>query len=168
MIAQIQLRPEPEAQEIYHRIRTDTHGSDLSASIHEATNESVNGTLQNQPQQQQQQQVQQQQQQQRPHRQTPQHQDSNTFFQPDYTTTEPTNQLPPLRSIVVVPTASIDTTPPRQLPQSFRSSTQRNMSQVSVMSSGSYMSLSSSDGHSEQSVSPEADRPPRWAHCIND
>ena len=176
----MQLRPELEAQEIYHRIRTDTHASDLGAFFHEATNDSVDVTLQHKPQQQERQQNQQhkrnpeslqhQQQQQRPHQHIPQYpsqqQDLNTFLQTAYTTTGPTKQLPPLRSIAGIPTTGIDTTQ-QQPPQSFRTLTQRSMSQVSAMSSGSYTSLPSSDGDSEQSLSPKADRLPRWAHSIN-
>lgn len=190
LIAQMQSRPEPEAQDIYHRLRTETHASDLGAFTHESTSAIIDGILKQQPQPQQtqkdpqhrrshqnlhlqqqlNQQSQEQQEQQLTQRQTlpkpPHQQDLSAFLQPGYTITESTNQLPPLRSIVEVPTAGNNTTQ-QQLPQPFPPTRYRKMSQVSAMSSGSYSSLSSSEGHSRQSLSPKTNQPPGWAHGHN-
>lgn len=80
--------------------------------------------------------------------------DQGFFAQPVYTSrSSPTAgpQLPPLRSVVEVPEGDHNST---QLPQPFPHFPQRNMSLGSNVSSGSYSSLSSSDGYGGQSLSP--------------
>jgi hypothetical protein len=150
----MQSRPQPAAQEIFHHIRLYTHASDLGAFIHETTNAISGGTLQQQSAHRQpchyrqpefnNKYLQYQQ------RQLPQQQRPNAFLQPGYTTIGPTYELPPLRSIVGVPTAGINETEQQQQQQQQQQPsqplspfTQRKMSQLSTNSSGSCRTLSS-------------------------
>ncbi|KAM0708799.1 hypothetical protein Q7P35_005452 [Cladosporium inversicolor] len=178
-IAQIQSRAELEAQEMVHQLRTNSHNSDIGSFIHEAVSITSGHASQQQPQglgqstqqmqplyygqqnhhhetahqsdqQQHQQTAQLHTQQPRPALQ----QDQRFFAQPSYTSrSSPTAgpQLPPLRSVVEVPAGGHNSAQP---PQPFPHFPQRNMSLGSNMSSGSYSSLSSSDGVGGQPLSP--------------
>lgn len=167
---------------MFYRLRMHPSTGDLGAFIHEAVNAMSGDASQHQAQQQGQgyvgqqmlplqhgqpgrhhqptQQYQQQQLQQSGQQNLQQHSptqpnDQGIFAQPSYNTAAPApNQLPPLRSIVELPTGGINSA---QLPQPYPRLTQRHMSQVSNMSSGSYTSLSSSDGYRGQSLSPRED-----------
>lgn len=184
LIAQLHSRPELEAQEIFHRLRTTSHSDNLGAFIHEAVSAMSDSDMQQQSHSEQQQgqmgqhfqpyyterpgqhqqltqqhQPQQQLQQSAQRQQPSQQQDQGIFVQPNYNTTTSATQLPPLRSVVEVPTGGHNTAP---LPQPFPPSARRNPSQVSAMSSGSYTSLSSSDGRGGQSLSPRENPPHKW------
>jgi hypothetical protein len=175
LIAQMQSRPESEARKIYHHIRTGTHASDLDAFIHETTSVVSDGALRQPPQQGQSYRYQQpggnpenlqhqQQQHQQSQQQLPQQLRPEFFSQSGHTVTGSTYQLPPLQSTVggkEVPTASIDTTQEQQpSPQRLSLSTQRNVSQVSAMSSSSCTSLSSFAGYSGQFLFLRTDQLP--------
>jgi len=77
--------------------------------------------------------------------------DQGIFAQPTLTSPSTGPQLPPLRSIVEMTAGGHN---PVQLPQPLPALTTRNMSLASNMSSGSYTSLSSSEGYGGQSLSP--------------
>jgi hypothetical protein len=153
LIAHMQSRPQPAAQEIFHHIRSYTHASDLGAFIHETTNAISGGTLQQQSEHRQpchyQQLERNHKNMQYRQRQLPQQQCPNTFFQPGPTTIGSTYELPPLRSIVGVPPAGINETEQQrqkqqqQPSQPLLPSTQRKMSQLSSNSSGLCRTLSS-------------------------
>lgn len=191
ILSQMQTRPDFEAQQIYERLRSNAHTNDLGALIHEVAGV-LHPDASQQGQQQQQESPRSQEQhddqrrrslQHQPHfqpvqpqqSQQPQHQLSPTtqqtpFTQPNYSGSVSGPQLPPLRSVVGVPLlppvgASV---PQRPLPQPFPSGHQRRqMSMGSGVSSGSYSSLSSSDGHGGHSLSPRDDQAPAWAHGYN-
>lgn len=118
LITQIRSRPELEAQEVYRHIRENTHASDLGAFIHEATNALSDGTLQQQQQPskqqhrrlQHQQQSQPQQSQRKSLQQHPQQQEKDASTHLGYNIVGSTNHLPPLRSVIEVPTAASNTT----------------------------------------------------------
>jgi hypothetical protein len=170
MIAQIQSRPEPEAREIYRHMRTKTHAGDLGAFIREITDTMSEGALRQQPQQGQSYHYQQferdrknSQHQYQLHLRSQQHhlpqqQRPNTFFQPDYAVTGSTVRLPPLRSMVQVPIANINATQQLQSSQPLSLLAQRNMSEVSAVSSDSHTNLSSSTGRSGQSLFPRMNK----------
>lgn len=164
-----------------HQLRTNSHNSDIGSFIHEAVSITLGHASQQQQQPQGQGQSTQQVQplyyrQQGHHHETTQQsgqqqlqqaaqlhtqqprpvlqQNQGFFAQPSYTSpSSPTAgpQLPPLRSVVEVPAGGHNSA---QLPQPFPHIPQRNMSLGSNMSSGSYSSLSSSDGYGGQSLSP--------------
>ncbi|KAM0697474.1 hypothetical protein Q7P36_002328 [Cladosporium allicinum] len=191
LLLQIQSRPELEAQQIYHRVRSHTPTSDMGALIQEVTNAIPANGLQRdeRPQLQQQQhehhqlpQFQQrqhsqnelQQQQQTPlhqqHQQQQQQQQPNTatFYQGSYTPSGQTaNQLPPLRSIVEVPVSGTDAANLQQLPPGMHylgmaQLPPRKTSQTSGTSSTSHSSLSSLEAPDHPTLSPR-DSPSDWA-----
>jgi hypothetical protein len=179
-------RPEHEAEEVFSLLRAVPHIDDLGAFIHEAVTAMTR--LQQQQQQQQgqsggptqyyyhgqygqhplpQQEQQDQDQDQDPHQHQHQHQhhpqqhDQSMFAHHSYTITTSTTQLPPLRSMVEIPTGGHDTAHHHQ---PFLPPSQRNMSLVSAMSSGSYTSLSSSsEGNAGSSISPRENPHSGWA-----
>jgi hypothetical protein len=148
LIAHMQSRPQPAAQEIFRHIRSYTHASDLGAFIHRTMNAISGSTLQQQSEHRQPCHYQQPERNhknlQYPQRRLPQEQRPSAFIQPGYTTTGFTYELPPLRSIVGVPPAGINETKQQQQPsQPLSPSTQRKMSQLSTNSSVSCRTLSS-------------------------
>jgi hypothetical protein len=171
LIAQMQSRPELEAREIYRHLRTKTHAGDLSALVREDTSAMSDCVLRQQPQQGQfyhyhqpegkhENSQHQQPQQQLPQQELPQQQRLDAFFQCSDTATGSTHQLPPLRSIVEVPRASVNTTKQQQPSQPFAFLTQRNMSQTPAMLSDPYVALSLSAGHNGQSPFPKTNQLP--------
>lgn len=165
LVAALHSRTESEAQDIYNRVRSSTFSDDMGALIQEvrdATSPRPRLQQQLRPHQQHQDaslhQLDRQQQHAQQSQQMPQQQTmfSQSNLGPGHPAPGP--QLPPLRSIVDMPPAGIsDVSHP--LPQQFPPLQQpiRHGSLTSGMSSGSYSSVSSSDGHS---VSPREEALP--------
>lgn len=135
LIALLQSRPEPEAQEIYRQIRMNTYSGDINAFVRQIHEGVLGGAAMV------------------PRRLSLPHQQqlpSQSTFPPYGAAPQPpgsATQLPPIRSVVDLPPPGSSAVPlPPVMPQ-------RNSSLTSGMSECSYSSKSSSE-HARSSISP--------------
>lgn len=159
LVALIHSSPEPEAQELYRRIRSETRGEDVGALVHEVR-EAIESESSSQQSRQQQ-----------------QYRPQAAFPQAGYDPVNilPPTQLPPLRSIVDMGPSSGGLAQQQPLPQPLSQPfpptrpAYRQGSLASAVSNTSYSSPSSSDGHENPSLSPREDPLPlNWAQMFKE
>lgn len=161
LITLMQLQPESEAFEIYHRIRESVHGGYLGSLVCELRDSISAGSWL----QQQHEHCEHHQNVFRPPETTISQQQAQKQYQcqqpqgvqpgPTHSITGSVNQLPPLRSVVEIPQASSRDSMPQPLIQLYPPAQpiQRRPIRASGMSIGSRSSLSSPGGHSQHSFS---------------